>query len=406
MPLTARACIESKPDPNGKARKHTDAHGLFLHVMPNGAKYWRLKYFFLKKEKLLALGVFPEVSLAQAREKQAEARKLIASGEDPAIAKLRSKRAAIIAQANSFESIAREWYETNKASWIPRYAAKTLQLLEKDIFPEFGKLPITDVSAPDVLHAVRKVEARGALDVASRVKQRSASVFAYAIATGRAKYNPASELRGVIKTREVQHRKHLPASELPEFFRKLENNKSDSIVTLTALRITLLTFVRSGELRFAKWQEIDFEAAQWRIPAEHTKMKRQHVVPLSRQVLELLRELHRVTGIREHVFPNAATPTKCMSENAMGYSMNRMGYHGKASPHGFRGTASTILNEMGFRPDVIERQLSHIERNDVRRAYNHAEYIEERTQMMQHWADYLDSMRRGNVVFANFKRAA
>jgi integrase len=405
MPLTAIACKQAKPDV--KARKLFDGHGLFLHVMPNSAKYWRLKYQYLKKEKLLALGVYPEVSLEQARGKQAEARKLIANGEDPAIAKLRSKRAAIIAQANSFESIAREWYDMNKAKWIPRYALKTLQLLERDIFPEFGKLPITDVSAPDVLHAVRKVEQRDALDVASRVKQRCSSIFAYAIATGRAKHNPASELRGVLKTREVQHRKHLPASELPQFLRKLDENKTDSIVTLTALKITLLTFVRTGELRFAKWQEIDFEAALWRIPAEHTKMKREHFVPLAKQTLHLLRELQRVTGNREHLFPNAATPTKCMSENAMLYSMYRMGYHSKASPHGFRGTASTILNEMGFRPDVIERQLSHQEKNDVRRAYNHAQYIEERSEMMQHWADYLDSIRHNQkVVFANFRRAA
>ena len=377
--LTSKAC-DAKPQ--AKQEKRFDSHGLYLLVKPNGAKYWRLKYQYLKQEKHLALGVYPEVTLADARDKQAAARKLVANGEDPGIAKLKTKRAAIIAQANNFEAIAREWFETNKERWIPRYAGKTLQLLERDIFPHIGKLPVADVSAPDVLFAVRKVEERGALDVAGRVKQRCASVFAYAIATGRAKYNPASELRGVVKTREVQHRKHLPVDEIPTFLQKLDDNKADSIVTLTALRITLLTFVRTGELRFAKWQEIDFEALEWRIPCEHRKKQAPlHIVPLSRQVVALLKQLYAVTGNREHIFPNAANPNKCMSENAMLYSMYRMGYNGKASPHGFRGTASTLLNEMGFRPDVIERQLSHKDRNDVRRAYNHAQYIEERRDM-------------------------
>ncbi len=404
--LTDTACRKFKPE--DKPYKKGDSHGLFLLVQPNGAKYWRLKYRYLKKEKLLALGVYPEVSLAEAREKQATARKQVANGEDPAIAKIKSKRAAILAQANNFEAIAREWYEANKDGWIPRYATKTMQLLERDIFPHLGKLPIADVTTPDVLFAVRKVEERGALDVAGRVKQRCASVFAYAIATGRAKHNPASELRGIIKTREVQHRKHLPAEEIPAFLQKLDDNEADSVVTLTALRITLLTFVRTGELRFAKWQEINFDTAEWRIPSEHRKKQApMHIVPLSRQVLALFKQLQMVTGQREHIFPNAANPTKCMSENAMLYSMYRMGYNGKASPHGFRGTASTLLNEMGYRPDVIERQLSHKDRNDVRRAYNHAQYMDERKAMMQDWADYLDAVRvDGNVALASFRKSA
>lgn len=405
MPLTAKACQQVKPEE--KARKLSDSHGLFLHVMPTGAKYWRLKYFYLKKEKLLALGVYPEVSLAEAREKQAAARKLIAAGEDPAIAKLKTKRAAILTQANNFEAIAKEWFEATKGTWTPRYAAKTLQLLENDIFPHIGKLPVTAISAPDVLLAVREVEKRGALEIAGRVKQRCAAVFRFAIATGRAQLNPANDLRGALKTWQVQHRKHIPAADLPEFLDKLDANKTDSQVTVLALRLLLLTFVRSGELRGSSWTEFNLDSKEWRIPAERMKMRALHVVPLSCQVVELLEQLQRLTGHREYLFPNAKDPRKFMSENAMGYAMNRMGYYGKASPHGFRGTASTILNEMGYRPDVIERQLSHKEPNDVRRAYNHAEYIDERREMMQRWADYLDTVRtQKKVVFANFRKAA
>lgn len=403
--LTATACKQAKP--LQKPYKLFDAHGLFLLVMPNSAKYWRLKYQYLKKEKLLALGVYPDVSLLDARDKQAQARKLIASGEDPAISKHRAKRAALIHQANTFEAVALEWHEATKSKWNTGHAANVLRSMQQDIFPHLGKLPIADITAPDVLFAARKVEARGALDVAGRVKQRCTAVFRYAIATGRTQFNPAADLRGVLKTRETQHHKHIPATELPEFLSRLGSNDRDSPITLIALAMLMLTFVRQGELRGAKWTEFDLNKRLWLIPAERMKMGTAHTVPLSNQVIQLLEQLRPHSGHREYLFPNAANPLKCMSENALGYCMNRMGYHGRATPHGFRGTASTILNEKGFRPDVIERQLSHQERNQVRRAYNHAEYLEERIEMMQHWADYLDQIRPGNkVVYANFEKAA
>lgn len=393
--LTATACKNFKP--LDKQYKKFDAHGLYLLVMPNGSKYWRLKYQFLKKEKHLPLGVYPEISLAEAREKQAEARKLAANGEDPTLAKLKAKRVAILGQANNFEAIAREWLDTNRSRWDETYANRTHVLLQKDIFPLIGKMPIADITTPDILAIIRQVERRGALDVATRAKQRCAAIFQHAIETGRATINPASGMRNVVQKLPVEHRKHLPAEELPHFLALLDANNRDSIITTIALRMLLLTFVRSGELRGAKWAEFDFAKSLWNIPSERMKMKSPHVVPLSKQVLALIEQLRPISGHREHLFPNAHNPRDCMSENAMGYCMNRMGYHGKASPHGFRGTASTILNEQGYRSEIIECQLAHQERDQVRRAYNHAKYLDDRRKMMQDWADYIDKVKKANL---------
>jgi integrase len=364
---------------------------LFLLITPSGGKYWRLKYFFAGKEKLLALGVYPQVMLADARERRAQARKVLAAGNDPGEAKKKAKRLAVVRSGNSFEVIAREWYENRKHEWALNTAVPKLARLEQHLLPKLGPRPISEITAPEVLNVLRAVEARGTLDTAKRVMQMCGQIFMYAIATGRAERNPVPDLRGALKTHIVQHYSHLKATDLPKYLKKLEIYDG-SLLTKLALRLLLLTFVRTSELRGAEWAEIDWTIAEWRIPPERMKMKELHIVPLSRQAIAVLRELQELTGNRPYIFPNQHNPSKCMSENTMLYALYRMGYHSRTTGHGFRSTASTILNEHGFRADVIERQLAHSERNAVRAAYNHAQYLPERREMMQWWSDYLDQV--------------
>jgi integrase len=377
-----------------KPYKLSDGDGLFLVVMPSGSKYWRFRYFFAGKEKLLALGVYPDVSLADARDRRAHARRLIAAGNDPADAKKQAKRLESLRRANSFEAIAREWYEKRKHVWAPSSAKRKLARLEHHILSKLGPRPIAEITAPDVLAALRTVEAKGTLDTAQRVMQMCGRIFMYAIATGRAERNPVPDLRGALKTPVVKHRTFLNADDLPDYLKKLDAYDG-SVSTKLALRLLLLTFVRTIELRGAEWIEINWDKAEWRIPPARMKLKETHIVPLSKQAIATLREMEKHTGNRQHIFPNQHNPAKFMSENTMLYALYRMGYHSRATGHGFRSTASTILNEHGFRADVIERQLAHSERNAVRAAYNHAQYLPERRSMMQWWADYLDETASG-----------
>lgn len=377
---------------------------MYLFVTPNGSKYWRLKYRFNGKEKTLALGVSPEVSLAKARDDREAAKKLIQVGIDPVAKRKKEKRLAVLSAENSFESIAQEWHETKKGEWIESHAHRVLSSLEVDVFPEIGKIPIADINTQDLLSVIRKVERRGALDVASRILQRTNAVFRYAVQTGRIKFNPAIDLKGVLKTRKVEHRLALKASELPTFLSQLDNYAGDPETKL-ALRLLILTFVRPGELRGAEWAEFDIEKAEWRIPAERMKMQQEHIVPLSHQAIDILNELKPLTGTNDLLFPNRNRNGKSMSENTLIYAMYRMGYHSRATAHGFRATASTILNEQGWRPDVIERQLAHRERNKVRAAYHRSEYLQERKKMMQAWSDYIDSLSTSDNVI-NIKRGA
>jgi len=396
MPLTDRA-IQTKAKPADKPFKLFDAHGLFLLVKPNGGKYWRLQYRAAGKQTTLALGVYPDVSLREARDKQADARKLIRNGTDPAEIKREHKRAATAQAENSFENIAREWHG-KQGRWTADHAQRVMTSLEKDVFPHLGAKPIHEITAPVILEAVRKVEKRNALDVASRVLQRVSAVYRYAIQTGRATYNPAADCAGSIKTRKVTHRAALGRAELPEFLAKMQAYDGQ-VLTRLALKLIVLTFVRARELRGARWDEFDFERAEWRIPANRMKITAEHIVPLSCQAITVLEELRPLTGGRDLVFPNQNNLTRIMSENTLLYAMYRMGYHSKATVHGFRATASTILNEMGFRADVIERQLAHAERNKVRAAYHRSEYLEDRRKMMQDWADYIDGLMTGaNVI--------
>jgi integrase len=391
MPKSLSDAMVRNAKPKEKSYKMTDGEGLFLCIMPSGSKYWRMRYFFGGKEKLLALGVYPEVTLADARERRAQARKILAAGNDPGEVKKEAKRLATFNHVNTFEVIAREWYENRKHEWAASSADTLHSRLERHILPKLGARPVAEIKAPEVLEMLRKVEGNGTLDTARRVMQMCGQIFMYAIATGRAERNPVPDLRGALKTSVTKHQSSLNASELPLYLKHLENYDG-SLQTKLALKFLLLTFVRTIELRGAQWDEIDWETADWRIPSERMKMKELHIVPLSTQAVGVLRELEKLTGGNRYIFPNQHNPTKFMSENTMLFALYRMGYHSRATGHGFRSTASTILNEHEFRPDVIERQLAHSERNRVRAAYNYAQYLPERREMMQWWADYLDEM--------------
>jgi integrase len=389
MPLALSDAKARNAKPRPRPYKMSDGEGLFLVVMPSGSKYWRLRYFFRGKEKLLALGVYPEITLADARHRRAEARKVLAAGNDPGEAKKEAKRLAVLKSENTFEAVAREWHETRKHMWVAKHAAQIMARLEADIFPKIGFRPIADVTAAELLAIARAIEGRGAGELAHRAVQYSGQVFTYALATQRVERNPAADLRGALRPVKKKHLAYLKADELPDFLKKLDVYDG-ALQTKLAMKFLLLTFVRTGELRGAEWPEINFEKKEWRIPAERMKMRDPHIVPLSRQAASVLRELQPLTGQWRYVFPNQDKPSGCMSENTILFGLYRMGYHSRATGHGFRSTASTILNEHGFAPDVIERQLAHSERNRVRAAYNHAQYLPERRKMMQWWADYLD----------------
>lgn len=373
----------------------SDGDGLFLVVMPSGSKYWQLRYYFGTKEKLLALGVYPEVSLANARERRAQARKVLAAGKDPGEAKKEAKRLIIHKQQCTFEVVAREWHENRLAKWTPQHASKILKRLEMHVFNRMGTRPIADITASELLTVMRKIEEHSG-EIAHRLLQVCGQIFSYAALTERATANPAASLRGALKPVVKRNHAFFKPNELPEYLRKLKSYEG-SLQTKLAMMFLLLTFVRIGELRGAEWSEIDFDKAEWRIPAERMKMKEPHIVPLSCQAVAILKDLQALSGQWRYVFPNQHKPSGCMSENTILYGLYRMGYHSRATGHGFRSTASTVLNENGFPPDVIERQLAHGERDKVRAAYNHAQYLPERRKMMQWWADYLEEAAGGMI---------
>jgi integrase len=373
-----------------KPYKLSDGNGLYLLVNPNGSRYWRFKYRFHGKEKLLAVGVYPEIKAAQARAERDEARRMLRQGIDPSVDRQVRKQASVAAAGNTFEAIAREWVELQKNRWKPDHAAQVLHSLETKAFPDLGGRPIAAIAAPELLAVVRKVEARGALEAAQRLLQRSHAVFRFAIVTGRAERNPAADLRGALKAPKRTNLPALSAADLPEFLRKLEAYDGH-LQTRLAAKLQLLTWVRPGELRAATWSEVDLSKALWEIPGERMKMGLPHVVPLSRQAVGVLEQLQALSGRGKLIFPSASRADVCMSENTVLFAMYRMGYHSRATAHGFRATASTIMNEQGWNPDAIERQLAHVEKNKIRGAYNRAQYIEERRKMMQAWADYLDA---------------
>lgn len=379
--------------PKEKPFKIADGKGLFLVVQPNGSKYWRFRYRFADKEKLLALGIYPDVTLADARRKRDDARKLLADAVDPGMAKQLKKRAQRLTAENSFETIAREWHIKFSSKWTEEHGGKILVRLEKDIFPWLGARPITEINAPELLSVLRRIENRGALETAHRTLQYCGQVFRYAIATGRAERDISFDLRGAIPPVKKRHLASITnPKQIGTLLRALKDYNGH-LITKCALQLAPLIFVRPGELRQAEWSEINFEIAEWRIPAEKMKMRITHIVPLSTQALAILQEIKYLTGNGKYVFPSLRTLSRPMSNNAVLAALRRLGYaKDEMTGHGFRSMASTLLNEQGWNRDAIERQLAHAERNNIRAAYNYAEYLPERRKMMQHWADYLESL--------------
>lgn len=397
MPLTDTAIKNAKP--SAKPVKLSDEKGLFLLVAPAGGKWWRLKYRFESKEKLLSLGIYPEVSLKNARQRRDDARKLLANGVDPGSIKKAQKAAKTALAANSFEIVAREWFDKHAPNWKENHSSKIIRRLEVDLFPWLGVCPVGEITAPDLLAAIRRIESRGALETAHRALANCGQVFRYAVATGRAQRDTAADLRGSLPpVKEKHHASITDPKAIGELLRDIEGYQG-AFITRCALRLAPLVFLRPGELRKAEWAEIDLDKAEWRIPAARMKMNAVHIVPLSTQAVAILREIQPLTGEGKYVFPGARTTTRPMSENAVLAALRRMDYAtDEMTGHGFRSMASTLLNEQGFNRDAIERQLAHAERDGVRAAYNYAEYMPERKRMMQQWADYLDTLKNGAQV--------
>ncbi len=387
--------------PTEKPVKLPDSNGLYLEVRPSGAKLWRYRYRIAGKENVFAIGEYPGIGLADARATRADARELVKQGIHPAHNRHAAMAAQVAENANTFKAVALEWIDQRKVKWSPYYFRQVDRFLNADVFPYIGGLPIRSVTAAHLLEIIKRIEKRGAETVALMVRQWISAVFRYAVATLRADSDPASALKGAIHRPKVRHHKPLSRDQIAELTRALESYGGYR-TTVIALKLMMLTFVRTVELRGARWEEFDLERKEWRIPAERMKMREPHLVPLSRQAVELLRELRTYTGGRDFLFPNYRNPRTCMTATTLNRALERMGFNGKDSigfsAHGFRATASTILNEVGFRPDVIERQLAHAERNRVRASYNQGEYLEERRAMMQAWANSLDALTSGAEI--------
>lgn len=384
-----------------KPFKLSDERGLHLLVKPNGGKYWHWSYRYLDKQKTLALGVYPDVTLAVARERRDEARKLLANGVDPSVYKKSQKSLKMERSANSFEVVARRWHGLNASKWTESYSVKTLRLLEKDMFPWIGDRPVAEILAPDFLAAARRIEARGAVDKSHRAMQVAGQVMRFAIAEGLATYNPVGDLRGALGTATT---KHMPSVTDPqrvgELLRSFDAFKGTFTVQC-ALKLAPLVFTRPQELRTARWIDIDLEAALWSIPAEMMKMREPHLVPLSTQAVAILKEIQPLSGDGVYVFQGARDPKRPMSEAAINAAMRRLGIDTKEelTGHGFRAMARTILHErLGYEPEVIEQQLAHKTPGALGAAYARAKFIEQRKVMMQVWADYLDKQKVGADV--------
>ncbi len=393
--------------PKEKPYKLADGKGLYLLVTTKGAKLWKVKYRFANIEKKLSLGSYPETSLAKARELRDDARKkLQIENIDPGVLKNSIKRSKKLAAENSFEAIAREWHAKFTPKWTKEHGERILIRLEQNIFPWIGRRPITEVTALELLSALRRVEARGAIETAHRILQICGQVFRYGIATGRAERNLSADLVGALAPVKKKH--HASITDPVEVGKLLRtiNGYEGFFVTKCALQLAPLFFVRPGELRHAEWSEIDFEMSEWRIPAEKMKMREQHIVPLCTQAITILQELKAFTGEGKYVFPSIRSSKRPMSENTVLGALRRLGYTtDEMTGHGFRSLASTLLNENGWNRDAIERQLAHAERNNIRAAYNYAEYLPERRKMMQWWADHLDNLKTQNEVITLFKSA-
>jgi integrase len=393
MPLTDKAVRNTKP--GDRPIKLFDGGGLFLIVAPAGGKWWRFKYRFARKEKLISLGTYPDVGLKEARDRRDTARKQLASGIDPSIARKATKAAFSDRASNSFEMVAREWLAKFSPRWTPTHIDNITRRLEKNLFPWIGSRPIDEVGAPELLTVLRRIENRGAIETAHRAQQNCSQIFRYAIATGRAERDPSIDLRGALAPVKE---KHLAAITEPKTVGRLLRGidaYEGSFVTKCALRLAPLVFVRPGELRHAEWTEIDLDQAEWNIPSIRMKLREPHLVPLSKQSLQILNEIKPLTGAGRYVFPGARSSKRPMSENTIVAALRNMGFaKNEMSGHGFRAMARTILDEvLHVRPDYIEHQLAHSVLDPNGRAYNRTTHLDERRKMMQQWADYLDQLK-------------
>jgi integrase len=391
MRLTNVVVLNAKPQE--KPYKLIDGRGLYVLINKAG-KYFRWDYRFAGKRKTLALGIYPEISLKEAREKHEDLRRLLARDIDPMEMK-KQKKAEVLAEVeNSFEFVAREWFAKNKVVWTARHADTIISRLQNNIFPWLGAVEISAISAPMLLEALRRIEERGATETAHRVKQICGQVFRYAIATGRAERDPSFDLRGALAPTKSKSMATITDPQKIGILMRAIDGYQGSLITRCALKFAPLTFVRPGELRHAEWTEINLEESEWKIPSEKMKMRTVHIVPLSVQAIAILKEIQPLTGKGKYVFPSLRSGGRPMSNNTILVALRSMGYSkDEMTGHGFRAMASTLLHEQGWPPDVIERQLAHRERNSVKAAYNHAQYLPERRRMMQAWADYLDSLK-------------
>jgi integrase len=388
MSLTDTAIRAAKPA--DKPQKLFDGNGLFLFIATSGTKSWRLKYRFQGKEKLLSLGQYPQFSLKEAREKAAEARKTLADGVDPAAEKKLKARSA----ANTFEAVAREWHENKKSAWTERYAEDVLERIISNIFPFIGSRPINEITPPELLAVLRKIEARGAVYQANRIRETCSLIFRYAIATGMAERDTAADLRGALKTHVTTSRAAITDPEEVGGLLRAIDAYTGHFVTKCGLQLLALTFLRPGEVRLGEWTEIDMEERLWRIPAKRMKMRLDHLVPLSDQTCAILDDLRELTGGGRLMLPSLRSPERPISDATFIAALRRMGFEkNEMCAHGFRSMASTILNEQGYPADAIEKQLAHNPRNKIRGIYNRAEYLPERRKMMQDWANYLTNLK-------------
>jgi integrase len=381
---------------NEKVQKHSDGGGLFLYITPEGKKSWRLAYRFLGKQKLLVIGPYPEISLKDARDRRTEAKKLLVDNIDPSAAKQAAKIAAADAAKSSFEIVCREWIENYSNKWAPSTASNVRWLMEKRIIPTLGKRPIKSITAPELLVVLRKVESRGSIETAHRLRSLCGRVFRYAIATGRAERDVAADLLGALTPSKDGH---FAAITEPKAFGKLlyeiDSYSLSGVLVHSAMKLIPYFFVRVNELLRAEWTEFNFDEAEWRIPADRMKMRRMHIVPIARQPMAILRELREFSSNEQYLFPCKWKTSPTLHSKSITFVLRRIGYtHKEMTTHGFRAAAATILNEQGYNRDWIERQLAHADRNSIRAAYNYAEYLPERRKMMQKWADFITKLKK------------
>ena len=398
--LTELSIKQAKP--KEKQYKLTDGEGMYLRVYPNGSKYWQLQYWFDGKQKILSFGVWPNISLKEARDERFAAKKLIKEGIEPNDKK--KERLVVesferdmekIRKISTFQIVTHEWFSRQSTQWTERHSKGVLSSLEMHVFPDLGEIPIADISNQNVIATLRKLESEGKYETCYRIRQKLEAIFSFAEIEGLCIGNPARGLQKILTKPQPKSQNSLPISELPEFLKKIDADTGASKTTSLAMKFLILTFVRTSELRFADWREFDIDCTEplWVIPAERMKMRKTHHVPLSRQAVSILEEMQQYSGTEGYVFPQVYNQKKAMSENTLLYFSNRLGYAGRNTIHGFRSVASTVLNESSkWSPDVIELQLAHQESNKVRKAYNRAEHLDERRKMMEWWSDYIESL--------------